>query len=303
MASKTGAVASMTGFASASSPTPLGLLSVEVRSVNSRFLDLSLRVGDELRLFEPMLREAVAGAVARGKVELRLWIQRHGQPPPPRVNDEALREFAALAETLRAAVPHAAPVSVADMLAWPGVVETPTVDGEALRGALQTTLDDALSALTASRQREGAALHAILTERCDAIDAIVAQMRPRVPEILAGLERKLAERLTQALTPALEGGSVSREEIVDRIRQEVTLYGLRADVDEELKRLATHVAEVRRVLKAGGAVGRRLDFLMQELNREANTLGSKASAIDLTQAAVELKLAIEQMREQIQNLE
>jgi uncharacterized protein (TIGR00255 family) len=189
------------------------------------------------------------------------------------------------------------------MLAWPGVVETPTVDGEALRGALQTTLDDALSALTASRQREGAALHAILTERCDAIDAIVAQMRPRVPEILAGLERKLAERLTQALTPALEGGSVSREEIVDRIRQEVTLYGLRADVDEELKRLATHVAEVRRVLKAGGAVGRRLDFLMQELNREANTLGSKASAIDLTQAAVELKLAIEQMREQIQNLE
>ena len=293
----------MTGFASASSPTPLGLLSVEVRSVNSRFLDLSLRVGDELRLFEPMLREAVAGAVARGKVELRLWIQRQSQPQPPRVNDEALREFAALAETLRAAVPHAAPLSVADMLAWPGVVETPTVDGEALRGALQTTLDEALSALTASRQREGAALHAILTERCNAIDAIVAQMRPRVPEILAGLERKLAERLAQALTPALEGGSVSREEIVDRIRQEVTLYGLRADVDEELKRLSTHVAEVRRVLKTGGAVGRRLDFLMQELNREANTLGSKASAIDLTQAAVELKLAIEQMREQIQNLE
>ena len=303
MASKTGPAASMTGFAAAAHPTPLGLLTVEIRSVNSRFLDLSLRVGDDLRLFEPLLREAVAAAVTRGKVEVRLWMQRQGQPQPPRLNEEALREFAALTDQLRAAVPHAPPVSVADLLAWPGIVETPSVDTDALRGALQTVLDEALAALNASRQREGAALHAILAERCDAIDAIVAQMRPRVPEILAGLERKLAERLTQALTPALEGGTVSREEIVDRIRQEVTLYGLRADVDEELKRLSTHVTEVRRVLKAGGAVGRRLDFLMQELNREANTLGSKASAIDLTQAAVELKLAIEQMREQIQNLE
>lgn len=303
MASKSGPVASMTGFAAATAPTPLGLLSVEIRSVNSRFLDLSLRVGDELRLFEPVLREAIGAAVARGKVEVRLWMQRHGQPQPPRINTEALREFAALADRLRTAVPQASPLSVADILAWPGVVETPAMDGEALRTALQTALDEALTALAASRQREGAALHAILSERCDAIDAIVAQVRPRVPEILAGLERKLAERLTQALTPALEGGGVSREEIVDRIRQEVTLYGLRADVDEELKRLSTHVTEVRRVLKAGGAVGRRLDFLMQELNREANTLGSKATAIDLTQAAVELKLAIEQMREQIQNLE
>lgn len=293
----------MTGFAAASHPTPLGSLTVELRTVNSRFLDLSVRVGDELRLFEPLLREAVGAALTRGKVELRLWVQRNGQPQPPMINDEALRSFAALTDRLRAAVPQATPLSVADLLAWPGIVETPSVDTEALRSALQAALDEALAGLTASRQREGAALHAILAERCDAIDAIVTQVRPRVPEILAGLERKLTERLTQALTPALEGGTVSREEIVDRIRQEVTLYGLRADVDEELKRLSTHVNEVRRVLKAGGAVGRRLDFLMQELNREANTLGSKATAIDLTQAAVELKLVIEQMREQIQNLE
>lgn len=293
----------MTGFAAAARPTPLGLLSVELRSVNSRFLDLSLRVADELRNFEPMLREAVGAAIARGKVDCRLWVQRQSQPSAPQVNDEAVRQFAQLTERLRAAVPGAAPVTVADMLAWPGLVETPALDNEALRSALQSALDEALRALQASRRREGDALRAILLERCDAIDTIVVQLRPRVPEILAQLEKKLAERLNQALTPALAGGTVSKEEIVDRIRQEVTLYGLRADVDEELKRLATHVTEVRRVLDAGGAVGRRLDFLMQELNREANTLGSKASAIDLTQAAVELKLAIEQMREQIQNLE
>jgi uncharacterized protein (TIGR00255 family) len=293
----------MTGFAVAARSTPLGLLSVELRSVNSRFLDLSLRVGDELRGFEPMLRESIGAAIARGKVDCRLWVQRQAQPQATRVNDEALSQFAALAARLRAAVPDAAPVSVADMLAWPGVIESPAVDLDAVGSALAAALDEALATLKTTRQREGDALRRILQERCDAIEAIVASLRPRVPEILAALEKKLSERLTQALTPALAGGTVSKDEIIDRIRQEVTLYGLRADVDEELKRLATHVTEVRRVLDAGGAVGRRLDFLMQELNREANTLGSKASAIDLTQAAIELKLAIEQMREQIQNLE
>jgi uncharacterized protein (TIGR00255 family) len=292
----------MTGFATASRPSPLGLLTVELRSVNSRFLDLSLRVGDELRSFEPMLRESIGGAIARGKVDCRVWIQRQ-QQLAARINDDALAQFAALAVRLRQALPEARPVSVADMLAWPGLVEAPAADSTALADALQAALDEALAALQSSRRREGTALRRVLLERCDAVDAIVVQLRPRVPEILAALERKLSERLNQALTPALAGGTVSREEIVDRIRQEVTLYGLRADVDEELKRLATHVTEVRRVLDAGGAVGRRLDFLMQELNREANTLGSKASAIDLTQAAVELKISIEQMREQIQNLE
>jgi uncharacterized protein (TIGR00255 family) len=293
----------MTGFAVAARPTPLGLLSVELRSVNSRFLDLSLRVADELRSFEPMLRESIGAAITRGKVDCRLWVQRQGQPTAPRINDEALSQIAALAARLRAAVPDASPMSVADLLAWPGVIESPAVDLDAVGSALAAALDEALATLKSTRQREGNALRRGLQERCDAVEAIIASLRPRVPEILAALEKKLSERLSQALTPALAGGTVSKDEIVDRIRQEVTLYGLRADVDEELKRLATHVTEVRRVLDAGGAVGRRLDFLMQELNREANTLGSKASAIDLTQAAIELKLAIEQMREQIQNLE
>ncbi len=294
----------MTGFASAARATPAGLLSVELRSVNSRFLDLSLRIGDELRMLEAAVREAVGASIARGKVECRVWLQRQAGTQSASVNAEALTALARLAQQVQKAVPAATPMTVASMLAWEGIVETPAVDFEALRTECLVALGEALDALSASRSREGAALAAALRERCAGIDAVVAQVRARAPELLAALERKLHERLEKALVPTLGGsGTISREELIDRIRQEVTLYGLRADVEEELNRLSTHVTEVRRVLAQGGAVGRRLDFLMQELNREANTLGSKAAAIEMTQAAVELKLLIEQMREQIQNLE
>ncbi len=297
-------VASMTGFASASGPCALGTLTAELKSVNARFLDLTLRVADELRAFEGAVRETIAGRIARGKVECRISLQRSSAAEAPRLNADALARLALLAAEITSRVPDAAPLSVADALAWPGIVEAPAVDADALRAQVLALLAGALGEFEASRRREGAALAAGLRERCAAVDAIVAELKGRAPDMLAAIERKLAERLNQTLAPALAGsGAVSREEIAERIRQEVTLYGLRADVDEELNRLGTHVAEVRRVLGAGGAVGRRLDFLMQELNREANTLGSKATAIELTQAAVELKLAIEQMREQIQNLE
>jgi uncharacterized protein (TIGR00255 family) len=209
-----------------------------------------------------------------------------------------------LSAEIRQALPQATPLSVAEILNWPGALETPAIDGEALRAAVLAALDEALDRLQDSRAREGAALAAGLRQRCDAIDGIVARLRERLPELRAAVERRLAERLEQALGGSLSATSgLTREDVAERIRQEVTLYGLRADVDEELSRLATHVTEVRRTLEAGGAVGRRLDFLMQELNREANTLGSKATAIDLSQAAIELKLLIEQMREQVQNLE
>jgi uncharacterized protein (TIGR00255 family) len=195
-------------------------------------------------------------------------------------------------------------LTVAEVLAWPGAIESPQLDAEALQDALTAALDQALDHLQASRGREGAAIADGLLGRCSAIEAIVDRLRVRLPELRAAVERRLAERLTQALaTPLAAAAALSRDDVAERIRQEVTLYGLRADVDEELSRLATHVAEVRRVVDAGGAVGRRLDFLMQELNREANTLGSKATAIDLAQSAIELKLLIEQMREQVQNLE
>lgn len=298
------AVASMTGFASAACATPLGAATIELRSVNARFLDLTLKIADDLRPFEPQVREAIGASLSRGKVECRISIARQAQSEAPRLNLQILDQLSHMSRTVRHALPEAQPLSVAEILNWPGLIEAPTLDSDALRNALVGGLNEAVGLLQQSRQREGAALAGLLRERLNDIEAIVAQLRSRLPELRAAVERKLSERLNQALAPALaNASSLSQEDVAERIRQEVTLYGLRADVDEELSRLATHVVEVRRVLDAGGAVGRRLDFLMQELNREANTLGSKATAIDLTQAAVELKLLIEQMREQIQNLE
>ena len=294
----------MTGFAGAAFATPLGQASIEIRSVNSRFLDLTLKIADDLRAFEPQIRERIAARVSRGKVECRLGVQRAAGAESTGVNPAALAGLQRLGGLVRQALPEAAPLSVADVLGWPGVLETPSLDGEALRKAVLTALEEVLDRLQESRAREGASIAGGLRGRCDAISAIVGQLRDRLPELRAAVERKLTERLNQALgAPLAAAAALTREEVAERIRQEVTLYGLRADVDEELSRLATHVTEVRRVVDGGGAVGRRLDFLMQELNREANTLGSKATAIDLAQSAIELKLLIEQMREQIQNLE
>ncbi|HTT13580.1 MAG TPA: YicC/YloC family endoribonuclease [Burkholderiaceae bacterium] len=293
----------MTGFAAVSRPTEMGTLLIEIRSVNSRFLDLGLRIPDELRSLEAVVRETIAARVARGKVDCRVALQRQGDVQQVAIDTEALAALARLASEVQRAT-GAAPLSTGEILAWEGVLSSPGVDPEHLRHETALALDEALAALQASRGREGAALAAGLLQRCQAVDAIVAEVRARAPELLAALERKLAERLEKALAPALgSGGTLTREEVTDRIRQEVTLYGLRADVEEELNRLTAHVSEVRRILQMGGTIGRRLDFLMQELNREANTLGSKATAIEMTQAAVELKLLIEQMREQIQNLE
>ena len=297
-------VASMTGFAVAARDLVGGSISVELKSVNSRFLDLSLRIADELRAVEPAVRETIATAISRGKLDCRVAWQRRSAAQPARLNVDALNELAALERAVRTAMPAVAPFTMGEVLAFEGVVDAQGAQAEVLREATVLALSDALSSLQASRMREGEALRVALLDRCDGINTIVAGLRERAPDMLAAIEKKLSERLNQALAgPLAACGTVSREEIGERIRQEVTLYGLRADVDEELNRLATHVVEVRRVLAAGGPVGRRLDFLMQELNREANTLGSKASAVDLTHAEVELKLLIEQMREQIQNLE
>lgn len=293
----------MTGFATATHAIAAGALTIELRSVNSRFLDLVLRVPDELRQFEALVRESIGARLSRGKVECRLGLQRQGGDQAPRLNEAVLGQLAQLSSRVQAAVPSVAPLRVVDVLGWPGVLDAQQLDADSLRTAVQSALNETLDGLQASRQREGDALRDALLQRCDAIEAIVATVQPRVPEIVASIERKLTDRMNQALGNALAGTNIGREELSERVRQEVTLYGLRIDVDEEINRLRTHVTEVRRVLAAGGAVGRRLDFLMQELNREANTLGSKATVVDLTQAAVELKILIEQMREQIQNLE
>jgi uncharacterized protein (TIGR00255 family) len=296
-------LASMTGFSDATQTTQFGSITVELKSVNGRFLELSSRLPEEIRSAEGPLRERIQALVLRGKVDCRVSLARDPAAAAGRLNPTILGQLTELTRQVEKAVPQARPMAVGDILRWPGIIETGEASAETWREALLAALDRALDGLVRARKREGAALRVALEERCDGIEAILARLREAVPRILAELEKRLQDRLSTALDTALAGGSIPREEINERIRQELTLHGMRSDVAEEMDRLATHVAEVRRILKQGGAAGRRLDFLMQELNREANTIGSKASAVDMTNAAVELKLLIEQMREQVQNVE
>lgn len=297
-------VASMTGYAVASGATPLGTVTIECRSVNSRFLDLALRLNEDLRFADPLIRETLQKRIARGKVEIRGYITPDENAAPVRINTAVLNRLIEVQNTILETLPQANKLSVSNLLAMPGVMVTDRPDQDAVAQAVLTVLNNMLDAFTASRAREGEALANVLLNNCEQIEEVVTDIKGRMPDILAHIENKLRERLENALSSALtEKSTLTREEVSDRIRQEVTLYALRMDVEEEINRLFTHVAEVRRILKKGGAVGRRLDFVVQEMNREANTLGSKAAAIEMTNASVALKVIIEQMREQIQNLE
>lgn len=297
-------VASMTGYAVASGATPLGTVTIECRSVNSRFLDLALRLNEDLRFADPLFRETLQKRIARGKVEIRGYITPDENAAPVRINTAVLNRLIEVQNTILETLPQANKLSVSNLLAMPGVMVTDRPDQDAVAQAVLTVLNNMLDAFAASRAREGEALANILLNNCEQIEEVVTDIKGRMPDILAHIENKLRERLENALSSALtEKSTLTREEVSDRIRQEVTLYALRMDVEEEINRLFTHVAEVRRILKKGGAVGRRLDFVVQEMNREANTLGSKAAAIEMTNASVALKVIIEQMREQIQNLE
>lgn len=297
-------VASMTGYAVASGATPLGTVTIECRSVNSRFLDLTLRLNEDLRFADPLIRETLQKRIARGKVEIRGYITPDENAAPVRINTAVLNRLIEVQNTILETLPQANKLSVSNLLAMPGVMVTDRPDQDAVAQAVLTVLNNMLDAFTASRAREGEALANVLLNNCEQIEEVVTDIKGRMPDILAHIENKLRERLENALSSALtEKSTLTREEVSDRIRQEVTLYALRMDVEEEINRLFTHVAEVRRILKKGGAVGRRLDFVVQEMNREANTLGSKAAAIEMTNASLALKVIIEQMREQIQNLE
>lgn len=296
-------VASMTGYAVASGATPLGTVTLECRSVNSRFLDLTLRLNEDLRFADSLIRETIQKRIARGKVEIRGYITPDENAAPARINTAVLNRIVELQQTVRDVVPNARELSVSDLLAMPGVMVNDRIDQDAVSSAVLAVLNNALDAFTASRAREGEALASVLLNNCQQIEEVVTEVKGRMPEILAHIEGKLKERLENALCTATETSTLTREEVSDRIRQEVTLYAMRMDVEEEINRLYTHVTEVRRILNKGGAVGRRLDFVVQEMNREANTLGSKAAAIEMTNASLTLKVVIEQMREQIQNLE
>ena len=297
-------VASMTGYAIADGVTPVGTVTVECRSVNTRFLDLTLRLDEGIRFAEPLVRETLQKRLSRGKVEVRMTLRPNETAMPAQVNAAALKRLLAIQEQIQTINPEADPLSVAEILEIPGVTEAEKTDKDAVTAAVLEILNKTLDSLVEARTREGAALAKVILSYCDTMSATVTDIRGKIPQIVAHIEEKLAERLNTALTETLSDKStLTKEEVNDRIRQEVTLYAMRLDVDEEMNRLDTHIQEVRRLLTAGGAVGRKLDFLAQEMNREANTLGSKAAAIEMTNASLSLKITIDQMREQIQNLE
>jgi len=285
-------IQSMTGYAAASVESPHGALAIELRSVNSRFLDLQFRVAEELRAAEPMLREQIAARIARGKIDCRL--ARGGAGTQAQLlNANALQQLRALAGEAAAAFPEAAPLRVTDILRWPGVLAEPALDAERTRALLEDLCRRALDELCAARAREGARLAAILCERTAEMRRRLAEVAPLVPEAVAAHRARLAERLREVLEAGVE----------ERIRTEIALFAAKSDVDEEITRLGAHLDEVERVLAKGGAAGKRLDFLAQELNREANTLASKAAGLKIADCALELKLLIEQIREQVQNIE
>jgi len=309
-------ISSMTGYGSASRPISLGAgvvadLQVECRAVNSRFLDLDFRLPDECRGAEPLLRDMATQALARGKVEFRAAWRINAQSSavaPSRatstLNHERLAALQALQTEVLKTFPQAGDLHTADILRWPGVVNEPRGEEEGWIGATVEAAKAALDALMASRAAEGAALVGVLYAITQQMQTIIASLEPRIPEYVQQYQDKLSARLAEALASQISpnSGAVPAE-VLDRIRQEVVLYAVKIDVAEEFARLKTHLQAVTTALKGKGPVGKRLDFLMQELNREANTLSSKSVSDECTAAAVELKLLIEQMREQVQNLE
>jgi uncharacterized protein (TIGR00255 family) len=285
-------IRSMTAFASVEAEHGDAALGIEVRSVNHRYLELGLRLSDDLRQFESGIRERVAARVARGKVDLSVRFRPVGQHTALQLDEEVLGRLAGAARVMSERMPGLG-VDFVSVLNWPGVLAERETDAASLRAAVFSLLDRALDELVATREREGERLAGFLRERLDNIESVVAGVRAHLPEVRAALRAKFDARIADLRQPLDPG----------RVEQEVVLQLSRMDVDEELDRLATHVAETRRVLDADETVGRRLDFLMQEFNREANTLGSKAADPRTTRAAVELKVLVEQMREQVQNLE
>jgi len=285
---------SMTGFAAHSINLDHASVNIDLRSVNQRYLELHFRLADEFRPLEPQLRELINQRLARGKVECRI-----GLTPLPLatqdngLNPAILERLAHWQTDVLQRLPESAHLSVNEILRWPGTMPAASLSQDALNDAALAGVRATLDELVQSRQREGAKLKQHILDRLGAAEAQVASLQPLLPALVAAQRDKLAVRLRDAL------GEAGHE----RLAQEIALAAQKADIDEELSRLTTHFAEVRRVLDQAGAIGKRLDFLMQELHREANTLGAKSVAVETSHASLELKVLIEQMREQVQNIE
>ncbi|PIE20552.1 MAG: YicC family protein [Neptuniibacter caesariensis] len=284
---------SMTAFARQEAEHEWGSLSWEIRSVNHRYLEPHLRLPENLKELEGALREKLRKTLSRGKVECTLRFHPDAQVQQLVVNQAYAKEVIQATESLQGMLQERQPLDVLELLNWPGVLQEVKLDMELVKRSARSLFDKALDDLLQGRSREGAELANLINQRLDAIRDIVAEVREKMPQILQNQRDNLHQRLEEL--------KVDLDET--RIEQEIVLIAQKADVDEEMDRLDTHVQEVRRVLKQKGPIGRRLDFLMQELNREANTLSSKSIVASTTQCAVELKVLIEQMREQIQNIE
>ncbi|XQA73272.1 YicC/YloC family endoribonuclease [Xanthomonas sacchari] len=285
-------IRSMTAYAGAERITPWGTLGCELRSVNHRFLEVGVRLPEELRALEPQLRERVAARIGRGKLDLMLRLRAPEAAQTLAVNEALVEQLGVLAQRLGVRFPQMQ-VQFVDLLQLPGVLQGQTADPAALQAQALELLDEVLAEFVAAREREGGKLAAAIVERVDAVERIAGEVRTLIPAIRDGQRAKLAARLADLPHPVDPG----------RAEQELVLWLQKLDVDEELDRLGSHIKELRRVLRQPEPAGRRLDFLLQEFNREANTLGSKSVDSRTSNAAVELKVLIDQIREQVQNLE
>jgi uncharacterized protein (TIGR00255 family) len=287
-------IASMTGFAAAARESAQGSLAVELKSVNHRYLEFQTRVPEEIRPLEPAMREAVAAHLTRGKVDCRITFTPATAAQRTLVPDTtALEGLLNASKHVLERFPQARPLSVSEILHWPGVLAEETLSPDRVRDDVMQLVERALGELDQTRRREGAKLEQVLRDRLARMAELVAEAGPLMPVAIKAYQEKLAAKIAEASAAPSD----------ERIHQEIVLYASRIDVDEEIARLGTHITEFRRVLDKGGACGKRLDFLCQELNREANTLGSKSVASEMTRISVELKVLIEQMREQVQNIE
>lgn len=287
-------IASMTGYAAVSEEVPQGSLALELRSVNNRYLDLQFKLPDELRALEPEMRDFLRAGITRGKVDCRLTFSAYsGSFRQQRLNYDLLNDLRGMSRDVKSVFPDADDLSVAEILRWPGILDSDRISIDELHAPCMALLQTALQALVSARKREGEKLQNLLLERVQRLRQLVQDLLPDLPAILAGFR----ERLLSCLKAA------GLDEKDERIRQEFTLFANRIDVDEELSRLQGHLNEFEHIVLTGGVVGKRLDFLTQELNREANTLASKSVVREITRISVEMKVLIEQLREQIQNVE
>jgi len=284
----------MTGFAALEKPIHNATLLLELRAVNSRYLDLHFKLDENLRGFEPTIRELISAQLNRGKVECKVnLIQRPQLNQETALDGTVMQQLAAMQLQAKAYFPSSRELSMADILRWPGVVLTQGVDQDLLVEEIKQLVQQGLHDLKASRAREGDKLKMLILDRIHQMEMLVEKVKPLLPTLAKEYQTKLENKLQETLK------SIDPE----RIAQELVLFTQRIDVDEELSRLTAHVSEIKRILNSDAPAGKRLDFLMQELNREANTLGSKSVSTQTSQVSMELKVLIEQMREQIQNIE